>query len=332
MALILDETFAASIPGGFATARAQAGTLSVAYNAGAGAVDLSNAASGWSLWDITSIPLSAAGEVEVDLEFVADYSGGLNYRAGAIYAVAGDAAVSNGFMFYHLTTQWTLVAWRSASSWTGTTNESVTVQNTSEVFTTAGDRRVLTLRWDMGVASNVFAVEAYINGVLRGVGVNRYTSLRPGVGMYSSAVRVHSIKVWDAPQVALTTAIAGKAVGLTGTKSLASSDWATTPNFNKRGLQAPSRFDTITGVGGRGRIQGTVNERATPTNTPLARLVVLIDEYTGFQCAETWSDGITGAYEFQYVRMDRTYTVISYDHTSTYRAVIADKQIPEFVP
>ena len=44
------------------------------------------------------------------------------------------------------------------------------------------------------------------------------------------------------------------------------------------------------------------------------------------------SDAITGAYSFDYVDMTRKYTVISYDHTGIYRAVIADNQTPELIP
>ena len=84
MALVLDETFATGIPANFATARAQSGTLAATYNSTAQAVDLSSSAAGQSIWDITSVPLTVAGEMEIELEWVADLSGTNNYRhAGA---------------------------------------------------------------------------------------------------------------------------------------------------------------------------------------------------------------------------------------------------------
>ena len=80
MALVLDETFASSIPANFATARAQSGTLTASYNAAAQAVDLSNSTAGQNIWDITSVSPLVAGEMEVDLEWIADLSGANNYR------------------------------------------------------------------------------------------------------------------------------------------------------------------------------------------------------------------------------------------------------------
>lgn len=76
--------------------------------------------------------------------------------------------------------------------------------------------------------------------------------------------------------------------------------------------------------GGTGSVQGTVKEKNTPANTPLRRRVVLIDQGTRLTIRETWSAAATGAYEFPQVSLDASYTVLSYDHTGTYRAVIAD--------
>ena len=78
--------------------------------------------------------------------------------------------------------------------------------------------------------------------------------------------------------------------------------------------------------GGRGTIAGTVKEKATPSNVPLRRRVVLIDERSRIAIRETWSDAVTGAFEFRNLKQGMKYSTISYDHTNAYRAVIADNQ------
>lgn len=82
--------------------------------------------------------------------------------------------------------------------------------------------------------------------------------------------------------------------------------------------------------GGIGQVSGTVKEKGTPDHA-LHRRVLLIEEQTRTVIGEAWSNAATGAYSFGNIAMDRTYTVISYDYTGTYRAVIADNQIPELM-
>ena len=78
--------------------------------------------------------------------------------------------------------------------------------------------------------------------------------------------------------------------------------------------------------GGVGNIVGTVKEKNTPANTPLHRRVLLVDEASRITIRETWSDPITGAFEFRGVKQGVKYSTISYDHLHNYRAVIADNQ------
>ena len=78
--------------------------------------------------------------------------------------------------------------------------------------------------------------------------------------------------------------------------------------------------------GGVGNIIGTVKEKNTPANTPLHRRVLLVDEASRITIRETWSDPITGAFEFRGVKQGVKYSTISYDHLHNYRAVIADNQ------
>lgn len=101
------------------------------------------------------------------------------------------------------------------------------------------------------------------------------------------------------------------------------------PNFKVVG-QPRVLFDTRDG--GRGRILGTVKEKATPSNLPLARRVRLFQEVTGRFVAETWSDAVTGNYAFYNIEHAIRYTVVTYDHINNYRAVIADNLLPEMMP
>ncbi len=76
--------------------------------------------------------------------------------------------------------------------------------------------------------------------------------------------------------------------------------------------------------GGPGTIYGTVKEKHTPDNAPLYRRVLLIDERSRLTIRETWSDPVTGKFEFRGVRSGVKYTVISYDHLDNFRAVLAN--------
>lgn len=76
--------------------------------------------------------------------------------------------------------------------------------------------------------------------------------------------------------------------------------------------------------GGTGTVSGTVKEKALPDNTPLHRRVLLMDQRSQVVFREAWSDGVTGAYTFPGVKTGAPHTVLAYDYTGTYRAVIAD--------
>ena len=99
------------------------------------------------------------------------------------------------------------------------------------------------------------------------------------------------------------------------------------------GVETGAVPDRVTGVLGKGvgRVHGTVQLKGEPSNTPLKRRVRLIRERDGLQVRETWSDPVTGAYEFNFIDELQTWTVISYDHTRDKRAVIADALVPDLI-
>lgn len=82
---------------------------------------------------------------------------------------------------------------------------------------------------------------------------------------------------------------------------------------------------------GPGRITGTVEEKATP-NHPLRRRVRLFRDTDGLLVRETWSDSVTGAYEFTGINPAYAYTAIAYDYAHAHRAVAADNLTPEVLP
>jgi len=83
--------------------------------------------------------------------------------------------------------------------------------------------------------------------------------------------------------------------------------------------------------GGTGIIYGTVKEQHAPANTPWRRRVLLIDERSRVAVRETWSDAVTGNYEFRGIREGVKYTVLSYDHTGQYGAAVGDNITPEII-
>lgn len=87
----------------------------------------------------------------------------------------------------------------------------------------------------------------------------------------------------------------------------------------------------LSDLGGQGRIAGTVKVDSTP-DYPVWRRVRLFALRDGRLAREAWSDPTTGAYSFDYVSRDLKFTVISYDHTGQYNAVVADNLTAEAMP
>lgn len=96
-------------------------------------------------------------------------------------------------------------------------------------------------------------------------------------------------------------------------------------------LPTPSWMPTrdLSDLGGLGRIAGTVKSIGTP-DYPVWRRVRLFSRRDNRLAQETWSDPVTGAYSFDYVSRVIDFTVIAYDHTGLYQAVISD--VPDIDP
>jgi hypothetical protein len=72
-----------------------------------------------------------------------------------------------------------------------------------------------------------------------------------------------------------------------------------------------------------GRLVGTTKDKGSP-NVPVSERVRLYRQQDGMLMRELWSTAGTGAYVFEHIDELETYTVISYDHDGTFRAVVAD--------
>ena len=96
-------------------------------------------------------------------------------------------------------------------------------------------------------------------------------------------------------------------------------------------LVGPDRVRGNFYLGGTGRIVGTVKEKGLPDNLPLSRKVRLVRDFDMAFVDETWSDA-AGNYVFNDIAIGPRYSVISYDYTNTYRAVIADNLQAEPMP
>jgi hypothetical protein len=81
--------------------------------------------------------------------------------------------------------------------------------------------------------------------------------------------------------------------------------------------------------GGLFRLAGHVAIAATPTNLPVARRVVLIDERSNRIIRQAWSRPADGYYEFRGIRGDRRFSVAAYDYQNSYRTVIANNLVAE---
>ncbi|ABM37552.1 hypothetical protein [Polaromonas naphthalenivorans] len=92
--------------------------------------------------------------------------------------------------------------------------------------------------------------------------------------------------------------------------------------------------DYVTGMLGKGigRVRGDTVKSESGAEIIVSCKCRLIREKDGLQVRELLSDPVTGIYDFMYVDELQLYTVLAYDHTGAFRAVVADGQVPELMP
>lgn len=330
MALILDETFATSIPGGFATAALAwngNGSLSASYNSGAQAADLVRApgTAGYGIWKLNTIPALAEVDIEVDMEIRV-----VSNNAG--FGFAFDSSVANGMLstlIYQLSMGATnfsdghVAAVNTTNNpWYPTANE---VSRVSFGLKTAvGNRRLFR------ASTKVQAGRRWMRAMLDGIEFSRVYDmgpsnvvdalLRPQIMVQESTCRIHGIKVWDnvddyilptpAPFAAspLLYPLQGPAVsGPIG-------------GYSPKDLLIQKRLPGY--FSGKGVFEGVVTIQTT---TLAGRQVRMYDKNTGLLVQETWSHPTTGAYRFENFDETRTYFILSHDHLKVWNAVISDE-------
>lgn len=83
--------------------------------------------------------------------------------------------------------------------------------------------------------------------------------------------------------------------------------------------------------GGKGFIKNTVKLNLTP-NIPAKKLVMLQDIKSGIIIRETWSDPITGEYEFKFINEFNFYNIIAQDHLYQWQTTATGPVKPTLMP
>ncbi|MGQ0708688.1 MAG: LamG domain-containing protein [Rhodoferax sp.] len=184
--------------------------------------------------------------------------------------------------------------------------------------TYAGSLGTKTMPLGIGrTANNYYHYAGYLDEIRITKGVARYLgNFVPPSAPFSTAPAYAAYTPDTAPRPALAAPDASFALFAPGAFGAALAD--TSPAIDRED-------------GGLYRITGTVKEKATPANTPLRRKVQLFHQASARLVRETWSAASDGAYSFDGIR-DQTYFIVAFDHTGTYRAVIADNQTPQAMP
>ena len=81
-------------------------------------------------------------------------------------------------------------------------------------------------------------------------------------------------------------------------------------------------------VGGLGTIYGTTKTKGTP-NAPTKARVVLAHQRSKLPVRETWSDPITGYFEFRGIDTNQQFITLAEDAAGNFRPVAANRLTPE---
>jgi len=186
-------------------------------------------------------------------------------------------------------------------------------------LTGSGD---LTLR----VTMTGSAYKVYVNGVLKLSGTDTTYSAAGEVGVrsYNATSFFNSLQVRDAEET--HPLIVLEAAAARWPQSIAIASLAAMPAYpgaSSRAERLRDRPNYLFDPKARARLRGTTKDKGTP-NVPVAERVRLYRERDGMMLREVWSTPGTGAYSFDYIEETETYTVISYDHNGSFRAVVAD--------
>lgn len=312
MASILSETFAAGIPGGFATLLGSGGgTTSVTWNSGQQSADLARTEFNGA-WRLDACPTALGLRVVLDVEPIAADAG---FGSASSFGVSFQAPAVQTFG-HHLALN---TEGQTVFRYGGSTGD-VTAAAVDEG---AGPLAPVTLSgrrtWEFVCVpwQGRHQYQVRVDGALVHagpvVGIPPGEALRPWVFLRDSSYRIHSIDVDDSPSVL------GLPVAFRGSTARLSRDL-----ILSGGRSLGSRLQYLPFDGGPYRVAGTVKIDGTPA-VPVRRRVRLFHRFSGRLLRETWS-APDGTFEFAKVALD-TYLVVADDYTGVYEAEAADRVV-----
>lgn len=81
--------------------------------------------------------------------------------------------------------------------------------------------------------------------------------------------------------------------------------------------------------GGTGRIWGTTKIKGTAGNMPTKARVILLHQRSKLPVRQTWSDPVTGAFEFREIDTQQEFLTLAEDVAGNFRPVAANRLVPE---
>lgn len=315
--LVWTETFDTGIPGGFATASTDSGTLVVSYNSTEKAVDLT--ATGYNTaWMFQGRAGLGEWKVEMDVEVI-----DLDYGNFPHFGVAATPGYNTTQIFMISAVRQLAVCYSSNS-----TPPALAYMLSPEMafpMPTSGRtvRAISMTASDIPMVRRMeFEGPGLVNAQAAGMPVYSVPdnhTWQLGIYVRSCKIRVHSVSVysrvagtrWDPIHPRATTPD-GAAVGYVAPIE-------STPRIAPATAFRRGKYNYI--LPGTGSIKGVVVEDDNP-DIPLARLVRIYREQDGLLVAATWSHPVTGEFLVENIDINYSYTAMSYDHEGRFLAVL----------
>lgn len=335
MTVLLDETFATGIPGGFATSIGT-GPMTATYNSGAQAVDLVASGAGtYAAWRIDAVAAQASLSVEMDAEVIAFTT---TPRFGAVFPAATGLPP---FAMFELPYGGYEYIGDALATYQLGAFASILLAGRPGPQSIAGRR--FTYRFETYLTSAGRRIASYINDQLAWAAlVGSAPTVQAGVYFSNHTSRLHSIKVTDTPTDIESTGFGvnlGSGHGsVLPRKFLDLPQWpGGVPPVVSRRLpisRRPAYHPGATGapaLNHAGFISGTTNLLSGGVNVPYPAKVSLFLNDTGL-LVDSVDISVAGQYRFDNLRRDFRYMVVAQDRDSGIRAVIADNIQPDPYP
>jgi hypothetical protein len=293
----ISENFSSGIPVGFAQVGGNGTGFSATYNSTAQAADLVFG-SNQTFWHLLQATFETDFWFEFDVELIGKTA--TPWYVGAFLYSNTTTSATGNYEGHRLTIHdysGSLHGWHRSSFTNALVQYDTNLASAQffEDWMAVGARKVLRFDARRAAGANNWLVQASRDGVpvMSDLRADR-ASLRPAIYGFGISLRIHRVS---------------GAIGSSLPEPLPTT----------RGDAVALRNHHLNFSGG-GRVVGTVKRVG---DLPVARRVCLLDERTRVVVAETWSNPLTGAYTFDQVSTGRAYTVMSYDHTGVFNAVVA---------